>query len=249
MISAEIYTQSDGKIAAFVLRGHNDGGKGGHGYNVHCAEVSALSQSAHLGIRKYLNREVAAENHEHGGLGIELKEAPDELTEAVFQTMMIGLREIEKISPQAVKIEMREMDKSAEENLQSKIKSMKPSPVRDLPKLNISDVKIRADIYLNDEKKIVGFSIEERKNKAKEFKIYRAGIWILVKSAFSCVKDYLKHDLRFKNEPRRLVVKLKSSPDEVTEAVFQTMLIGLLEIEKKVPQVVKVEEKIISEVK
>ena len=242
MIVAEIYTQGDGKIAAFVLRGHSDSGKRGHGYNIRCAEVSALSQSAYLAIRKYLNRAVAVENHEHGGLGVELKESPDELTEAVFQTMLTGLRTIEKVAPQVVKIAMIEMDKSVESNLQNKIKSMQPSRGKDLPELKVGEVIIRAEIF-SDGGKVSGFSIEERKSKVKEFDIYRASIWALTRAAFSCVKDYLKRDLEFETGTRRLVMKLKSSPDAVTEAVFQTMLIGLLEIEKLAPQVVRVEEK------
>ena len=241
MIIAEIYTQNDGKIVAFVLRGHSSG-KEGHGYNIRCAEASMLSQSAYLGIRKYLNRDVAAENHEHGGLGVELKEKPDELTEAVFQTMLIGLKAVEEVAPDAVKIKMIAMNKAAEDNLQSKINRMNPSPARALPKVNVEEVKIRVNIYRNDGGKIIGFSVEESDTEVEEFKIYRAAIWVLVKAAFSCVKDYLKRDLEFKADSARLEIKLKN-PDEVTEAVFQTMLIGVTEVEKLTPQIVKVEEK------
>ena len=175
-------------------------------------------------------------------MGVELKESPDELTEAVFQTMLTGLQTIEKVAPQVVKIAMIEMDKSVESNLQNKIKSMQPSRGKDLPELKVGEVIIRAEIF-SDGGKVSGFSIEERKSKVKEFDIYRASIWALARAAFSCVKDYLKRDLEFETGTRRLVMKLKSSPDAVTEAVFQTMLIGLLEIEKLAPQVVRVEEK------
>jgi hypothetical protein len=242
MIIADVYTHSNGKIVACVLRGHNSIGKNGHGYNIHCAEISALSQSACLSIANYLNRDVTG-NNEHGGLGIELKNAPDELTEAVFQTMLIGLRNIEKVAPNSIKISMIEMDASAEANLQSKINSMQPSPVSDLPELNVKEVKICVDIHKDDGGNTIGFSIEERKTKAKEFKIYRASIWALAESAFFCIKDYLKRNLRFKHDSHRLAMKLKNSPDKVTEAVFQTMLIGLLEIKKLAPQVVNVTEK------
>ena len=243
MIVAEIYTQADGKIAAFVIHGHSDVNSGGHGYNIHCAEASMLSQAAYLGIRSYLNCDVAAENNEHGGLGVKLKNAPDELTEAVFQTMLIGLREVEKIAPQVVKIEMIRLNTTAEKNLQRKIKSMNPTRAKDLPELGVKDVRIRAEIYHDDGGKVSGFSVEECKTKVNEFKIYRASIWILVKAAFSCVKDFLKHDLEIEADARRLAIKLNDSPDEVTEAVFQTMLIGLREVEKIAPQVVNVEEK------
>ena len=248
MIVAEIYTQADGKIAAFVFRGHSETNT--HGYDVHCAEVSMLSQSAYLGIRQYLNRDAALENHEHGGLGVELKNAPDDLTEAIFQTMLIGLRSVEKVAPQVVKVQMIQIDKSSEENLQNKIKQMTPSRSNPLPKLNVSNVKIRAKIYMNDAGYITGFAVEERNTKiVKELKIYCASIWILVKSTFSCVKDHLKRDLKFDSKSRRLVMKLKTPPDEITEAVFQTMLIGLREVEKLAPQVINVTENFSTEVK
>ena len=244
MIIAEIYTQNDGKIVAFVLRGHSDGGKKIPGYNVHCAEASALSQSAYLGIRSYLNREVAAENFEHGGLGVELKDAPDDLTEAIFQTMLIGLKAVEKTSPKSLRVAIIEMNDLTRENLQYKIDSMTQSPGNELPKVNVDKVKIRAEIYRNDSENTIGFLIEERKTTVDEFKIYRAGIWSLVNSAFSGIKDFLKREVKFDKNPRRLKLKLKTPPDAVTEAVFQTMLIGLREIEKRVPQVIRVEEKL-----
>ena len=246
MIVAEIYTQSDGKISAFVLRGHSN--TAAPGYDVYCAEVSMLSQSAYLGIRKYLNREVEA-NHEHGGLGVELKYKPDELTEAVFQTMLIGLKVVAENAPNVLQIKMIEQDKSAEENLQSKIKSMNQSRGGTLPKLDFRDVKIRADIYRSNSGKIIGLAVEECDAEfVNEFKIYRASIRALVKAAFSCIKDYLKRDLEFEIDSRRLVMKLKNPPDEVTEAVFQTCLIGIREVEKLAPQIVRLEEKNFSEV-
>lgn len=239
MIVAEIYTQSDGKIAAFVLRGHSS--FGGHGYDVYCAEVSVLSQSAYFAIRQYLNREVAVENHEHGGLGVELKDAPDDLTEAVFQTMLIGLRNVAEVAPEVVRIEMIQLDTAAETNLQSKINSMTQSRGGDLPALNVEEVKICAEIFQTGDGKVTGFTVEESSAEmVNELKIYCAGVWALTKAAFSCVKDYLKRDLEFSADTGRLTMKLKNPPDEVTEAAFQTMLIGLREIEKIAPQAVKI---------
>lgn len=238
MIVAEIYTQSDGKIAAFVMRGHSS--FGGHGYDIYCAEVSVLSQSAYFAIRQYLNRDVAVENYEHGGLGVELKDAPDDLTEAVFQTMLIGLRRVAEIAPEVVQIETIELDAATEANLQSKINSMTQSRGGELPKLSVEEVKILAEIFQTGNK-VTGFSVEERSGEmVSELKIYCAGVWALTKAAASCVKDFLKRDVEFSSEAGRLTVRLKNPPDEITEAVFQTMLIGLREIEKIAPQAVKI---------
>lgn len=248
MIVAEIYTQTDGKIAAFVLRGHSETNV--HGYDIYCAQVSMLSQSAYLGIRQYLNRDAATENHEHGGLGVELKESPDELTEAVFQTMLIGLREVEKVAPQVVNVQMIQLDKNSEANLQKKIQRMNPTRSVPLPKLNVKNVRIRAEIFTDDGGRVTGFAVEERNAKiVKKLKIYCASVWVLVKAAFSCVKDHLKRDVKFDSKSRQLVVKLKTPPDDLTEAVFQTMLIGLRAVEKLAPQVINVTENFPTEVK
>lgn len=244
MIVAEIYTQHDGKIVAFVLKGHSDISTGGHGYNVHCAKVSMLSQAAFIAVTDYLKCDLK-ENYEHGGLGLELKTAPDDATEAVLRTMLIGLEAVKKIAPDVIDIKLIERDASTEAALQRKIADMKPTPPKALPKVNVNEVRIRAEIFLNAEGNVHGFSIRERKGKTvNEFEIYRAGVWSMVKAAFSCVKDYLKRDLQFKSASRRLEMHLKSAPDVETEAVFQTMLIGLREVEKLAPQIVQVNEKI-----
>lgn len=244
MIDAEIYTQSDGKTVGFVLRGHSERNDArGHGYNVRCAEVSALSSAAYLGIRQYLNREAATENNEHGGLGFELKEAPDALTEAVFQVMLTGLRGVEKNAPQVIKISMIKLDAVAEANLHRKLDNMKPTPSQPLPKLNVQQVRIRADIFRAADGNICGFSIRERKGKTvDEFEIYRASIWALTKAVVACVKDYLKRAAKIENKFRKAAVELEDAPDAVTEAVFQTLLIGLREIERQAPQVIQVNE-------
>lgn len=244
MIDAEIYTQSDGKTVGFVLRGHSDrNGARGHGYNVHCAEVSALSSAAYLGIRQHLNREAAAENNEHGGLGVELKEAPDDLTEAVFQVMLTGLRGVEKVAPQVIKISTIKLDAAAEANLHRKLDKMNPTPPQPLPKLTVKQVRIRADIFRAADGNICGFSIRERKGKTvDEFDIYRASVWALTRAVVACVKDYLKRAAKIEKSFRKASVELEDAPDAVTEAVFQTLLIGLREIERQAPQVIQVNE-------
>lgn len=244
MIDAEIYTQSDGKIVGFVLRGHSERGDArGHGYNVRCAEVSTLSSAAYLGIRQYLNRDAAAENHEHGGLGVELKDAPDDLTEAVFRTMLIGLRKVEEVAPNAIKISTLETDAATEAKLQNKLSRMNPTRSKPLPPLPVKQVRIRAEIFRDADDNVTGFEIGERKGKvADEFEIYRAGIWALTKAAVACVRDFLKRDATIEVKPRKLAIRLQDAPDAVTEAVFQTALIGLREIERQAPQIVQVNE-------
>ena len=100
MIKAEFFTQ-DGKITGFSLNGHADSAP--KGYDIYCAGVSTLSDSAYLCITNYLKREIDGE-HGEGKLFLKLKTPPDSQTEAVFHTMLIGLTEIEKQAPKILKV-------------------------------------------------------------------------------------------------------------------------------------------------
>ena len=101
MIVAEIYKDKSGKMSGFSIYGHANNAP--HGYDIYCAGVSTLTQSALLCIKNHLKRDITFEA-EHGILNMKLKTPPDDLTEAVFQTMTVGLVEIEKLAPQAVKL-------------------------------------------------------------------------------------------------------------------------------------------------
>ena len=106
MIKAEIFTQADGKMIGFSINGHANTAP--RGYDIYCAGVSSLSQSAFLCVRDYLKRDFDAD-FSGGRLFMKLKGSADDLTEAVFQTMLIGLLEIEKIAPQIVKVKKKEV--------------------------------------------------------------------------------------------------------------------------------------------
>ncbi len=112
MIRAEIFTQTDGKMIGFSVDGHANTAP--RGYDIYCAGVSSLAQAAFLCVRDYLKRDFDAD-YAHGKLMMKLKSPADELTEAVFQTMLIGLREISKIAPKIVKIKFTE--KEVQENV------------------------------------------------------------------------------------------------------------------------------------
>ena len=101
MIKAEIYTQEDGKITGFLIDGHANTAP--HGKDIYCAGVSTVTQAAYLCIANYLNRDIDGDSAS-GHLMLKLQTPPDDLTEAVFQTMLIGLREIEKLAPQVLKV-------------------------------------------------------------------------------------------------------------------------------------------------
>lgn len=102
MIVAEIYKQADGKIIGFSVDGHANTAK--RGFDIYCAGASMMSQSTFLCLRDHLKREFTWDAA-HGRLMVRLKDAPDDLTEATFQTMLIGMKELQKLAPQIVKVE------------------------------------------------------------------------------------------------------------------------------------------------
>ncbi len=101
MIVAEIYTQADGKITGFSIDGHS--GTAPRGSDIFCAGVSTVAQAAYMCIAEHLKRNFYGD-FASGKLSLRLATPPDEVTEAVFRTMLIGIREIEKLVPHAVKM-------------------------------------------------------------------------------------------------------------------------------------------------
>ena len=101
MISVKIFVNEDGMIDGYAVSGHS--GTAARGQDIVCAGVSALTQSALLGIMEYLHRTVDYDIAS-GNLKMRLKE-PDDSTEAILRTMYMGLAEVQKISPKDVQIQ------------------------------------------------------------------------------------------------------------------------------------------------
>lgn len=101
MIRIEIFRTNTGEINKFHVSGHSGTAK--RGKDIICAGVSALTQSALLGISTYLGRDIYWQA-EDGLLYLELRDQPDSQTNAVFETMLLGLTEIAKIQPSYVQI-------------------------------------------------------------------------------------------------------------------------------------------------
>ena len=101
MITVEIFRQEDGKITGFSASGHS--GTAPRGEDIVCAGVSSLTDSAYLGITEYLHRNVISKDP-RGELQLMLEGRPDERTEAILETMLLGLMEISKAYPKALRI-------------------------------------------------------------------------------------------------------------------------------------------------
>ncbi|MBR3457752.1 MAG: ribosomal-processing cysteine protease Prp [Selenomonadaceae bacterium] len=101
MIEVSVFLNQEEKISGFQVTGHS--GTAPRGSDIVCAGVSSLAQTALLGIGEHLHREVEY-SVASGKLWMNLKRDPDDLTEAILQTMLLGLREIEQLKPEAVRI-------------------------------------------------------------------------------------------------------------------------------------------------
>ncbi|WP_418627334.1 ribosomal-processing cysteine protease Prp [Anaerosinus sp.] len=100
-VEIEIFRNALGLVVGFSAKGH--AGTAKHGKDIVCAAISALTQTTALGLVKHLNREIDLQ-HASGDMVVRLKAKPDALTNTVFETMILGLNEIEKINPQSVHI-------------------------------------------------------------------------------------------------------------------------------------------------
>jgi uncharacterized protein len=101
MIKIEIFRTLVGKVSGYAVKGHSDTAE--YGQDIVCAGISSLAQTALLGIGKHLHREVDYKVAS-GDLRVKLKSEPDDLTEAILETMILGFVEIEKINPKSVRI-------------------------------------------------------------------------------------------------------------------------------------------------
>ena len=92
-----------GFIKGFRISGH--AGYADSGYDIVCAAVSAISQTAAMGIVEVLKIKAALkQDDEQGTLTLDLPDVGDERAEAVLQTMAHGLQSIQQQYPNFLRI-------------------------------------------------------------------------------------------------------------------------------------------------
>lgn len=102
MIQVEISRDNNSRVYAVDCRGHAEmAGKGE--YDLVCASASMVVQSAYLGLKEHLHREVAF-SRASGDFQILLQDEADDLTEAVFSTVVLGLKNVAWQYPGAIRI-------------------------------------------------------------------------------------------------------------------------------------------------
>ncbi len=104
MVKIEIVRNAQQAMVGFRVNGHAETAP--HGQDIVCAGISALTQTAVLGLERQLKKKVQIKIAS-GKLIMNLLDNPDALTNAVLETMLIGLTEIGNINPQSVRISER----------------------------------------------------------------------------------------------------------------------------------------------
>ena len=99
-----------GTPVGFELTGHAD--QGAYGEDIVCAGISAITETALLGITDVLKLD-AAWTHESGHMRCELSRetAPEDMDKAaiVFNTMIAGLKSLQQAYPKSLKFSYREV--------------------------------------------------------------------------------------------------------------------------------------------
>lgn len=96
-----VFKNEKNRIKGFSVTGHANTAP--HGHDIVCAGVSALTQTALLGLGEHLKRSIKYKA-EAGDLFLDIIDKPDDLTDAILKSMKLGLIEIEKLYPTVVKI-------------------------------------------------------------------------------------------------------------------------------------------------
>lgn len=110
MVKVQIYRNVSGQVLTFQASGHAGGRRRGE-YDLVCAAISAVTQTALLGLGEYvgLADRLDYQLDDDGWIYCRLPEdlTPDERvrTDAIIETMIIGLKSIEKEFIHNLKVE------------------------------------------------------------------------------------------------------------------------------------------------
>ena len=104
MIKVDIYYDQKGFINEYSVSGHADSVD--EGFDNVCAMVSLTTQLPVLGLEQHLKRKLKySMKVEEGTLQVKLVDAPDALSQAILQTMVLGLENLKKEYPKYIDTE------------------------------------------------------------------------------------------------------------------------------------------------
>lgn len=102
MVTVEVYRDAAGRVRGFRSTGHANFDD--YGRDIVCAAVSAITQTAVLGVLEHLKLP-AAVKQAPGHLECRLRhDAAGDAAQALFETMVLGLREVERQYPEQVRV-------------------------------------------------------------------------------------------------------------------------------------------------
>jgi len=101
MITIRIERDKKQAVIGFSAEGHANTAP--HGQDIVCAGISALIQASVFGLERYLKREITLQQTGNN-FAVRLVGAPDDQTQAILETMILGLTEIAKLNPTNVRI-------------------------------------------------------------------------------------------------------------------------------------------------
>lgn len=109
MIAVVVYRDAGGRVWGFRYSGHADFGE--HGEDIVCAAVSAIAQTTVLGLMRHLDVPVDVKQKPGllecrlaGGSRAAQEAAENPAVQALFETMVLGVREVEKQYPEHVRL-------------------------------------------------------------------------------------------------------------------------------------------------
>lgn len=103
MIKVQFHLNDDGLVRGFQIKGH--AGYADHGYDIVCAAVSALAQTAILGLTKVAGLPARLESRDgflecrlDDPVGIDRQAVvrAEDRAQAILQTLILGLTDIQK---------------------------------------------------------------------------------------------------------------------------------------------------------
>jgi uncharacterized protein YsxB (DUF464 family) len=98
MIQVDLYYNKHGRIRRYTVSGHAEANP--EGFDEVCYAVSLNTQIATNGLNEVLHRKVTYSiDEEDGNLSVCLDSEPDAKTDAILQTMVCGLRHLQRSYP------------------------------------------------------------------------------------------------------------------------------------------------------
>lgn len=111
MVKVQVTRNRDGQVLTFLADGHAESSRRRAEYDLVCAAISAVMQTALLGLGEYVGLEnrltynIDDDGWLYCQLPSDLADAERVRTDAIIETMIIGLRSIESQYPEQIMVE------------------------------------------------------------------------------------------------------------------------------------------------